>query len=193
MTKNKDKVEGLPIIGTITLPVQLMVREVRPRGEEFPHKGEYHCEFAFWKIADSLADVTSDDNKRELGTIGATMGGHHFASIHMPDREAAQKKGTWTEVLIDNRVIWEAINELLATPEAKAAIQKAADWYAEYIPRRDAERAAAAAERKRLQDKEDAAELVKLEAEEAALDKELKDDKAMITERVLNLAEGSGK
>jgi len=167
-------IQKLPMIGKITLPVHLMVYQEGNDGE----RKHYSCGFAHFRYQDCLSTVyddntNMDDSDHEIGSIGATMGGHHFMSRFKPNYKAFKDgKGEWIDVIIDNRDIWYAIDKAMNTPEARAAIENAVanheKWQNERIEaaNKKQEERKVAARRK---------EMEKLDDEEAALLEEAKE------------------
>jgi len=184
----EGKIAKTPKVGEITLPVHLMSYE---KDKNSYSDGEsYHSDFAFFKFADHISDVSDDDGK-ELGSVGGTTGGHVFMTRYKPHHDA--KKCEWTHVIVDVRDIWKMIEAMLNTKEAKATIAKATKDYPELQKKQNKEfEAEQAKKQKKLEAEEtrqlkkaQAAELKLLEkeeqallAEEAALDKGSDDDKA---------------
>ena len=165
-------VQNLPVVGEVTLKVRLMVYDKKVKGKEKLH---YSCGFAHFRYQDCLSTVYDDgknshdydDDKYKQGTIGATMGGHHFMSRFIPNHEAYSKgKDTaeWIDVIIDNRDIWYAIDKMLQDPEAKKALLAAAEQYPIDEKNRRVERERKAAEK----------EAARLKKEEEELDAEAK-------------------
>lgn len=166
--------ETLPIVGEITLKVRLMRYDKIGKGGN--RDGEYHCGFAHFRYQDCISTVYDDttkpypeDDAHKQGTIGATMGGHHFMSREKPNQKAYsdRKPGSeWIDVIIDNRDIWYAIERLLNTPEAQAALMEAARRYPEERKRQREEAARKEEKRKQAALKK---EQEKLDAEEQEL------------------------
>jgi hypothetical protein len=116
----QGNISKLPKLGEITLPVHLMVYEDKKN----PNK-DFMSNFCFWKAADGASDVT-DNEGREIGSIGGTMGGHVEMNRYYPykqERSAGSSYDQWINVIIDVRDMWEQIEKMLDTPGAKVIIE----------------------------------------------------------------------
>ena len=128
----QGKLEKLPKLGDITLPVHLKHYDNKKT------KGHFHCGFSFFKSTDGMSDVSNDEG-HSIGSIGGTMGGHVTMSRYFPhgdyDNTGSSKYEEWAEVIIDVRDIWDKIEELLASENVKVKLkgvedlQKAFDNY----------------------------------------------------------------
>lgn len=147
------------VIGTIELPVILMHADAKGDGSS-----GYDCGYAHFTIQDCVSEV-SDDDGRELGTAGATLGGNIFVQM---------AEGRHEHVLVSVRDVWDRVVAMLADPVIRARIDHACAEdgarRAEESAARAAAATAAAAERTAREIAEARDLLARLAAEEAALD-----------------------
>jgi hypothetical protein len=143
----KTKIQKLPIIGHITIPIHLM-------GDT----DGFHSGFAFWKVADCASEVYEDDaegNEVQLGKIGATMGGHTEARMNDLSVETPDTCAKGTTLMLDAVEMWQAIATVFDSAEGQEQLKLI---NAKYREDQDAE------ELEKLEK-----EIAELEATEAAL------------------------
>jgi hypothetical protein len=154
VTLLKDK---LTPIGTITVPVYAHHLRDAPN----------LARFAFMKIADHLATVTSEDGEREIGTIGGVISAHYEVVLRR-DGERTESEAT---LLLDRSDVWDAVVALYDSPEGQAIV---AELRAKSQSAYKAECAARAAEREANERARLEAELARLEKAEGALHENLR-------------------
>jgi len=148
----KTRVQDLPIIGTVTLPVHVMRTK----------DGKFHSGFAFMKFQDHQVDICTDDEV-ELGRLGGTIGGHTEISMNDLKKAAELAEGGHDlppadKLILDTAEMWQAVAQLFDSPEGQAKLKEISEQGAK---KREAEELA------RLE-----REIAKLEAEEEELAKE---------------------
>ena len=119
----EGNISKLPKLGEITLPVHLMIYDDKKNKNK-----KFHSNFCFWKAADGSSVVTNNDGK-EIGTIGGTMGGHVEVNRYYPEHENYEQ---WINVIIDVRDIWNQIEQLLDTPGANVIIEGLEEIHEKY-------------------------------------------------------------
>lgn len=108
------KMEDIPVLGDIKVPVRLM----RYANKEHPERN-YFCNFAHWWAADGTSDV-SDNEGNKIGHIGGTMGGHCQMTRYFPNEKENDET---IHVIIDVRDIWNQIEELLESKDVQVQLE----------------------------------------------------------------------
>jgi hypothetical protein len=101
-------INDIPVLGNISVPVKLMSYDEK----EHPER-HFMCNFAHWKLQDSVCDVTDNDGN-EQGHIGGTFGGHTEMVKYYPNSEEQKKS---VRVMVDVRDMWYAIEKLIESDE----------------------------------------------------------------------------
>jgi uncharacterized membrane protein YqiK len=156
--------KDLPIIAEVKIPLRAKHIEDSENKDN-----NFHCGFANFKLQDSIANV-SDDNDVEVGSLGGAFGGFYEVNKYYPNQEDYKQ---WFNVQLNTDDIWYAVEKVLdglqTDPEQMAELRKKMDAYVEKKEK--------AAEIKRMaKEAAEEAELERFIAEEEAEIKRLEDE-----------------
>ena len=125
----QGNLEKLPKLGEIKVPVHLISYDDKTDPEK-----RFQSGFAFFRVADGISEVSDDDGK-DIGSIGGTMGGHVEMTRYYPhdgkDYESNMADQS-VRVIIDVRDLWDQIEKLLETDNVKVQLEGIEDIYKKY-------------------------------------------------------------
>jgi len=113
-----SKIDNLPILGNVSLPVHIMHYSKKENSKKFFQSG-----FAFFAVADDQADVKGA-NSEEFGSLGSCMGGHY--QVH------SRRKKDNIDIIINVEDIWTEVHKLFDSADVKIKLESIEDIYKKY-------------------------------------------------------------
>lgn len=96
--------KDLPIIAEIKIPLRLQHLDNKEND-----KDHFSCGFANWKIQDSIADVSNDDDE-QVGHLGGAFGGFYEIDKYYPQHKGYKQ---WYKAQLNTDDIWYAVEKVL--------------------------------------------------------------------------------
>ena len=113
-----SKIDKLPILGNVSLPVRIMHYDNKEDSKKFFQSG-----FAFFAVSDDQADVMGPDDKN-IGTLGSCMGGHYQV------RSKREKDSISVIIKVDD--IWDQVHKLFDSADVKIKFEGMEEIYKKY-------------------------------------------------------------
>lgn len=113
-----SKIDKLPILGNVSLPVHIMHYSDKKDSKKFFQSG-----FAFFAVHDDQADVTGQKGE-ERGSLGSCMGGHY--QVH------SKRENDSIDVIIKVDDIWDQVHKLFDSENVKIKFEGMEEIYKKY-------------------------------------------------------------